>query len=132
MRDGSLRACIEYPIDFSDSDCPSAISVRVAEGEKRVDSSNISWNVNHAENSARVDKHVEDLRGGVVAINTWVRAKEKDPEKGTAVNITTSRARFYKNPAASRSTRRILLGDSREIKKKEKKKKVHSQRRTKK
>jgi len=66
---------------------------------------------------------VEDLRGGVVAINTRVRAKKKNPEKGTAVNITTSRTRFYKNPAASRSTRRILLRDSRAIKKKKREKK---------
>jgi len=75
---------------------------------------------------------VEDLRGGVVAINTRVRARKKNPEKGTAVNITTSRARFYKNPAASRSTRRILLRDSRAIKKKKREKKIHSQRRAKK
>jgi len=69
---------------------------------------------------------VEDFRGGVVAINTRVRAREKNPEEGTAVNITTSRARFYKNPAASRSTRRILPGDGRAIKKKRRKRKKKS------
>lgn len=39
-------------------------------------------NANHAENSARVDKHVEDLRGSIVAINTRVESKGEKSREG--------------------------------------------------